>query len=56
MIKIISKYYTKFPPIMRNAIDISLTGIMNCIGVDYFQPSAENILLGCDEVTNKLFV
>lgn len=56
MIKLIAKYYLKFPPLARKAVDFSLLGFVNYAGVDFYQPSAENILLGADDAAKKLFV
>lgn len=57
MIKFISKYYLKFPPLARNAINVSIGGLFGCAGVDYYQPTTENILMGADELLRKkLFV
>lgn len=53
MLKVICKYYLKFPPLARTAISFSLGGFMGGIGVDYYHPNPENILLGCNEVLNK---
>lgn len=53
MIKFAYKYYLKFPPFARTAISVSLGGIMGGIGIDYFQPNPENILIGCDDMINK---
>lgn len=53
MIKAICKYYLRFPPLARNAINISLRGAMSCVGVEYYAPVPEHILLDCDSVLNK---
>lgn len=53
MIKAICKYYLKFPPIARKAINLSVLGFMNGMGVDYCPTDAENILLECDELINN---
>lgn len=53
MIKFAYKYYLLFPPFTRTAISISLSGLMGYVGVDYYVPNPENILLGCDDVLNK---
>jgi len=53
MIKFAYKYYLRFPPIARHAIDLSINGFMSYVMVDYYHGSAENILLGCDDVLNK---
>lgn len=55
MIKFISKYYLMFPPLARNAINVSIGGLFSFTGVDY-NPTSENILLGADELTKKLFI
>ena len=55
MIKFISKYYLMFPPLARNAINVSIGGLFGYAGVDY-NPTSENILLGADHITKKLFV
>ena len=44
-----------FPPLARNAINVSIGGLFGYAGVDY-NPTSENILLGADELTKKLFV
>lgn len=53
MIKFAYKYYLKFPPIARQAINFSISGFLSGITIDFYSPDAENILLGCDEVLNK---
>lgn len=53
MIKFAYKYYLMFPPIARQAINISIGGFMGYVGVDYYNPNPENILLGCQDVLNK---
>lgn len=53
MIKLASKYYLKFPPIARNVINVSISGFMNGIGVDYYVASTENMLFECNDVLNK---
>lgn len=53
MIKMITRFYFKFPPLARNAINVSLNGIFSCAGVEYYNPVPEQILLGCDEMINK---
>lgn len=52
MVKIAYKYYLKFPPFVRESIDLSLSGLMGGINIDYYRPSVENILMGCDEFIN----
>lgn len=52
MIKILCKYYLKFPPIARTAIDFSCKGLMSYSGMDFYQPSPEHILLICDVFLN----
>lgn len=57
MIKAITKYYLKFPPILRSTVNLSLNGLMSYAGVDYFNSAPEHILLKCNEIVNKkLFV
>jgi len=46
-----------FPPLARNTISFSLNGFMGAIGIDYYSPNPENILLGCDdERADKKFI
>ena len=52
MIKFAYKYYLRFPPFARGAINLSIGGFMGYVGIDYY-PNPENILLGCDDVLNK---
>lgn len=54
MIKAICKYYLLFPPLARNAISMSLRGAMTAVGVEYYYPAPEHILLDCDHFTKKL--
>lgn len=56
MIKAIYKYYLRFPPIARTAINFSIAGFMNGMGVDYYHSHPEHVLLDCDHITKKLFV
>lgn len=53
MIKSICKYYLKFPPVARNVIDFSFKGFMGYMGVEFFHPSPEHILLDVHEMLNK---
>lgn len=52
MIKAIYKYYLRFPPLARTAINFSLSGLINYAGIDY-RHDPEHLLLECDEVLNK---
>ena len=57
MVRTICKYYLRFPPIARTAINFSLTGFINYAGIDYSYPGTETILLECDDmISKKLFV
>lgn len=57
MIKLISKYYLRFPPMARTAVNLSITGLFGYVGVDFHNHLNDStILLACDEATNKLFV
>lgn len=53
MIKFAYKYYLRFPPIAKRAINFSITGFMNGLMIDYYHGDVENILIGCDDVLNK---
>lgn len=53
MVKVIHKYYLKFPPFARKVIDFSITGFMNGMMVDYYHGNVEDMILGCDELLNK---
>lgn len=55
MIKAAYKYYLKFPPVIRQAVDFSISGMFGYAGVDY-SPTSENILLGANDFSKKLFV
>ncbi len=57
MIKFISKYYLKFPPLVRRGINFSLKGYFSYVGIDYLEHiSDENILHSLDELNENLFV
>lgn len=56
MIKVICKYYLKFPPLARKAVNYSISTIVSGIGVDYFSHNTENLLIECDVITKKMFV
>lgn len=58
MIKIISHIYFRFPPIVRRAVNISLSGCFSGIGVDFAHHiNDEHLLLGANELLGKkLFV
>lgn len=53
MVKAIYKYYLKFPPVARRAINLSLSGFMNGMGIDYYVANTEDILFDCDDMFNK---
>lgn len=56
MIRIVCRYYLKFPPIARKAINLSISSMMNGFNVDYYHSDIENVLIECDQVINqKLF-
>lgn len=57
MIKAAYRYYLLFPPFARNAINISIAGFINGLGVDYYHSNPEQVLLDCNELINKkLFI
>lgn len=55
MIGIAQKYYLRFPPMARKAINFSIAGFMNSIGVDYYHSDTENILIGCTMINKNIF-
>lgn len=56
MIKFVYKYYLKFPPFARQALDISIVAFMNGINVDYYHSDVENVLLDCDHFINEKII
>ena len=56
MIKSIYKYYLLFPLLARNAISMSLQSAMGAVGVEYYHPVPEHILLDCEAFAKKLFI
>lgn len=50
------KIYLKFPPIARKVINISISGLINGIGVDYYRVDAESFLLECNKLSKKFLV
>lgn len=50
MIKVVYKYYLKFPPIIRKTIDFSILGFMNGLMVEYYHSDVENVLMDFDDL------
>lgn len=53
MIRAICKYYLRFPPLARTAIELSFQGAISCVGIDYYGATPEHLLMDCDILLSK---
>lgn len=53
MIRVICKYYLRFPPLARTAIELSFQGAISCVGIDYYRATPEHLLMDCDILLSK---
>lgn len=50
MVNLVFKYYVKFPPIARKAINFSIASVMSGLNVDYYHSEVEAVLLDCHDI------
>lgn len=50
MIKVVYKYYLKFPPIARKVVDFSIYSFMSGMMVEHYHSNVEDVLMDCNEL------
>lgn len=50
MIKVVYRYYLKFPPMARKVVDFSIYSFMSGLTVDHYHSNVEDVLMDFEQM------